>query len=37
MRHYLPSAHTAIAVLIILVADKYLGASDMIVAKLKGG
>ena len=33
---YLPSIHTIVAVLLVLVADKYTGASTRIVVALGG-
>lgn len=37
MKHYLPSVHTIVAVLLVVVADKYFGVTDMAIAKLRGG
>lgn len=37
MKKYLPHATVAIQVLVVLIADKYFGLTDMAVAKLRGG
>ncbi len=36
MHKYLPHAELVIKVLLILMADKYFGISDMAIAKLRG-
>lgn len=36
MHKYLPHATLAIQVVLILIADKYFGISDMAIAKLRG-